>query len=357
MKPSMLLLGIMHTAAFSSIAFNSRIKRAYSWPLECKNDGQFALLDGSGRYFTPDHIFGQTDPLSYIRDTLSYGDDHTINHEAPGNAKETVVFCGGNDEGVVKYVSKVLDGLPMAHVQAGQGESMVDYQSLSGNMSFQSTISKLLDVAVASSDAQPHLVLVCYSTATEQVAAAIHMWFEHQTTITDSQLLLQKRVTVVTLAATCQNFPDGPAYLHVFMDDDPYALCSSGKLAEKGAVYLHAYSPYYYADSTPDMKLDSRRDAHNLRACLIQWLSIILRVNGLRSFRSLYNVITNDMLDNPPNLEDEVLPATIRATGGHTYLCRLGEDVIPGEDEASIILEWQYGYGAYEEIAEAMRET
>ena len=64
MKPSMLLLGIAHTAAFSSIAFNSRIKRADSWPLECKNGGQFALLDGSGRYFTPDHVFAQTDPLS-----------------------------------------------------------------------------------------------------------------------------------------------------------------------------------------------------------------------------------------------------------------------------------------------------
>ena len=72
MKPSMLLLGIAHTAAFGSIAFNSRIKRAYSWPLECKNGGQFALLDGSGRYFTPDHVFVQADPLSSSRPTQSW---------------------------------------------------------------------------------------------------------------------------------------------------------------------------------------------------------------------------------------------------------------------------------------------
>jgi len=114
-------------------------------------------------------------------------------------------------------------------------------------------------------------------------------------------------------------------------------------------------------------------DAHNLQACLVQWLAIITRVNGARSFRFLYNVIDNNRLDNPPNLEEEVLPAMIRATRGHEWLWNprvsLGfskddddvdyddDYIIMDEIDAKMVLEWQYGYDAYEDILALMQDT
>jgi hypothetical protein len=134
------------------------------------------------------------------------------------------------------------------------------------------------------------------------------------------------------------------------------------------AQYLRAYSPYYYAhhEDDDDEELPQNiggiedplpKDAHNIRACLVQWLSIIMRINGARSFRFLYTVMASGRLDNPYNLEYEVLPAMIRATGGHEWLWdpRLVDD-LPSEDEARMVLELQFGYDAYDELEEAASE-
>ena len=122
-------------------------------------------------------------------------------------------------------------------------------------------------------------------------------------------------------------------------------------------------------------------EAHNLCACLIQLLAILMRVNGTRVFRGLFDLASktiesdistdhfavtsqNTFMDVPPNLEDELLPAMIRATGGLSWLwtttptMALGHDdddasdhlSIPSEADAYAILEWQYGYDAYQEI-------
>jgi hypothetical protein len=400
------------------------------------HDGQFTVFGSAGASLNSDAVFAQTKlpPLSYIRDVLSFGDDHVINNDAAGNGREAVVFCGPglntlHDQAVemVKYASKVLDGVPMAHLHAAsyldRGNAVVEGNELetlfvgtdtgtstssaqansytiraedrdkikmvlSGrnliDTPFKNTVMKLLDVAVASlqhdddsnTKQQPNLVLLCYSATSAEIAAAIQTWLDHAAETSQNlqyaELLLRKAVTVVTLGATAQNFPDGPAYIHVSMNDDTivktFGVSSSTpkEWGGKDAMYLHAHSPYYYASpllyketkAHDSMTLDD--DAHNLQACLVQWLAIIMRINGARSFRFLYNVMATDRLDNPPNLEQEVFPAMIRATAGHEWLWVFGgEDdgsIIMPTEEAKMVIEWQYGYDAYEEIVEAMQE-
>lgn len=260
------------------------------------------------------------------------------------------------------------------------------------------SIQKLVDAAVVAvqrqDDAgstgklskQPNLVLMAYSSATADVAIALQDWKDkalRSTPQTEVEALLRRSVTVVSVGSISKRFPDGPAYMHVSMSDDPLvsALGCCSKHQEgggKGAVYLHAISPYY--GSLTDGHATAT-DAHNLGACAIQLLAILLRVNGTRTFRGLFNLasqkIKSDIpsghfavasqssaMDIPPNLDDELLPAMIRATGGERWLWNAdmslgGEGLdgpdspLPSKDMADAILGWQYGYDAYDEIAAA----
>ncbi len=87
------------------------------------------------------------------------------------------------------------------------------------------TLNRLLDVALdnalANDATQPHLVLMVYSRATSEMAAALQQWKTKALTKVSSKKqfeeLLAKAVTVVTLGAASNWFPDGPAYIHVSM--------------------------------------------------------------------------------------------------------------------------------------------
>ena len=88
--------------------------------------------------------------------------------------------------------------------------------------------------------------------------------------------LLRQAVTVVTIGGLCPTVPDGPAYIYVSMYDDSLAV-ELGAAASPDAVELKALSPYYNSN-----------DIHNPQASAIQFLSLVLRTNGMQSFRQLY---------------------------------------------------------------------
>jgi len=259
---------------------------------------------------------------------------------------------------------------------------------------------------------QSHLVLMTYSATCNIIAAAISEWKDQAIYGFDPQIyhdvsdtrdtfpmtkkeveaLLRKTLTVVTIGGLCKRYTDGPAYIHISMLDDKLALSLgvSKKDAEGGgkdAVYLNGLSPYL---SVPDPKHKNdiySNDAHNLDACAIQYLSLIRRINGITSFRQMYDYaneqdIELDIkgslfalnyrnkiggLEMPPQLDGDLLPSMIRATGGQRWLWnsrfQLGIDGVDGSDsplpslcDAEADLTQQFGYGVYDEIVEACGE-
>lgn len=278
----------------------------------------------------------------------------------------------------------------------------------------QQTLIKLIDAAVESvrkdplgQSNEPHLVLMAHSISSTEVAAALSTW-KKQKLMTASKNrvedLMHQAITVVTFGNICQSFCDGPAYMHISMWDDP--LCRSlGRTRQnsqgggRDAVYFHAWSPYADEENVSGGDGTSGADAeivpmsslkghnaHNLNACLIQFLCLIMRINGIQSFRALYDaaryVDPRSILDInpkhfavdyskqgdlvlPPRIDDELLPAMIRATGGDQWMwtnhdhgnerngCESGSDaLLPDEIEATAHLEESFGYSAYEEIYE-----
>jgi len=263
------------------------------------------------------------------------------------------------------------------------------------------TLIKMIDAAVDSvrkdplnKRNEPHLTLMAHSLSASVVAAAISAWKQHQ--IQERQVptrrvedLLHQALTVVTLGNVCRTFCDGPAYIHISMYDDPWsdALGSSSSSTNdddecgggRDAVYFHGCSPYYESDSTMD-SLKSH-NAHSLNACLIQYLCLIMRINGIRSLRALYDAarfvdptIKMDIspqnfavscnhgdLVIPPHIDDELLPSMIRATGGDRWVWKTDngdddedevESFLPDEFEASSHLGYTFGYSVFEDIYE-----
>jgi len=275
-----------------------------------------------------------------------------------------------------------------------QDQALLDSQA-------QQTLLKLIDTAVQSiqddplhqstADNEPHLVLFAHSISASIVAAAIATWKQQKlrtSSLTQVEEWLHQAVTVVTFGNICQAFTDGPAYIHISMWDDPWTrklgnTRQNNKGGGRNAVYFHAWSPYDVEKQeqqerngqTCSSSLKSH-DAHNLNACAIQFLCLIMRINGIQSFRALYDaaryVDPSSVLDiNPkhfavdfckqgdlvvwPWLDQDLVPAMIRATGGDQWLWNIdGEDdvdeFLPDEFEALSHLEDIFGYSAYEEI-------
>jgi hypothetical protein len=333
-----------------------------------------------------------------------------------------------------------------------------------GDENFQSdtkglkaTLIRLIDIAVesvrteqgssssssSSSSTSPHLVLMTYSATSNVLMAALSEWknqattsieesshlekesetqyrdgvgldennngdnnsnFERKLTEVEAELLLHKAITVVTISALSQGFIDGPAYIHVSMNDDH--LASSLGVTRfnpdgggKDAIYLHAVSPYLTdeEDDNDDNNVIRghtstcsrgiyNNDAHNMDSCVIQYLSLVRRINGVTSFREMYNLGIADadildispsllavnslysvhkgsvgQLDIPPHIDWELIPAMIRATGGERWLwnptLQLGEggvdgfnSPLPSLEYAQGELENQLGYDVYDEI-------
>ena len=254
----------------------------------------------------------------------------------------------------------------------------------------QSTLIKWIDYAVDSTrkcmlgtSDEPHLVIITHSTHALVVASAISSWKQQKLqNSTYKKLhvedLLHEAVTVVTIGATCQQFCDGPAYIHISMYDDVLAqrFGPSEKNASGGgrnAVYFHTWSPFNEVKG--ELKYLSDNDTHNMNACSIQFLYLVMRINGITSFRGLYNsakfVDPHEILDIsprnfaidytrhklgdlviPPNIDDELLPAMIHATGAEKLFWNEGGGALPDDEESKCYLEEYFGYNAFEEIRE-----
>ena len=483
-----------------------------------------------------DVVFAMDDPLAFIRDNLSYGG------KTNKKGDETVVYIPGlhtahnpttssqNDNDLVdtrpsperlKYISQVLDGMPIAQIHAGthidQGnldieltsdtiQSLLSFGLLSdtcrndlllrlpmdedsalprkaryrlrardldiihtvlsrdGSVSLPRTVGdkylgsdtkglkdtliRLIDIAVRSvreeksssasgTPSSPHLVLMTYSATSNVLVAALSEWKNrvttpieesHQHLLSDNEsttafcrdgvgvgvdesgggdnlrrkvfseqeaeLLLHKALTVVTISSLSQGFVDGPAYIHVSMNDDPLASTlgvskSNPEGGGKDAVIMQALSPYLYDDEDENDASNNnnciyKNDAHNIDSCVMQFLSLVRRINGVTSFREMYNVGIADadekkldisaslfavdirsvgQLVIPPRIDCELIPAMIRATGGERWLWnpefQLGEggvegfySPLPSLEYAQAELENQLGYNSYDEIVE-----
>lgn len=265
------------------------------------------------------------------------------------------------------------------------------------------TLIKLIDAAVElvradplNESNEPHLVLLAHCVSCSVVASAISSWKEQQLQNQQSpqrvEDLLHQALTVVTFGNSCRSFCDGPAYIHISMYDDPWTNTlgahsgnEDGSGGGQNAVYFHAYSPYDEEDTNEAQKTTSIRslkshNAHNLNSCLIQYLCLIMRINGIQSFRALYdsarfvdptaildinpkhfavNYSNHGELVIPPRIDHELLPAMIYATGGGQWLWDSDDEshtdfdeVLPDEIEARSHLEESFGYSVFEEIQE-----
>jgi len=327
--------------------------------------------------------------------------------------------------------------------------SLADRNLPSDTKGLKHSLIRLIDIAVesvrkengsssssSSATTSPHLVLMTYSATSNVLMAALSEWknsvttpieplhldkqskayrdgayadkniddnnFEKEFSEEEAELLLHKALTVVTISALSQGFVDGPAYIHASMNDDPLvtSLGVSNLNSEGGgkdAVYLHAVSPYLTdendndndnANREPTRSCIYKNDAHNIDSCVIQYLSLVRRINGVTSFREMYNLgiaeadskkldinpslfAVNSLysvhngnvgqLDIPPMIDFELIPAMIRATGGERYLWnptfQLGEggvegyfSPLPSLEYAQGELENQLGYNVYDEI-------
>lgn len=314
----------------------------------------------------------------------------------------------------------------------------------SDSKGLKDTLIRLIDIAVksvrenkptsSSNTASPHLVLMTYSATSNVLVAALSEWKKRVTTpieesnhhLSDNEstnafcrdgvgvgvdetsnsgnfrrkifseqeaeLLLHKALTVVTMSSTSQGFVDGPAYIHVSMNDDPLAsnLGVTKKNPDGGgkdAVIMQALSPYLIDDEDESIDKSNflyKNDAHNIDSCVIQYLSLVRRINGVTSFREMYNLGIADadskkldissslfavdyrsvgQLIIPPRIDCELIPAMIRATGGERWLWnpdfQLGEggvegfySPLPSLEYAQAELENQLGYNSYDEIVE-----
>ncbi|CAJ1966475.1 unnamed protein product [Cylindrotheca closterium] len=262
------------------------------------------------------------------------------------------------------------------------------------------TLMKLIDLTVTSS--QPRLVLICSSIQSVYVAAAIEQWKEMATssvrrlphssglTETEVQELLKERLTVVTMGPLSE-LPVGPAYIHVSMYDDALAKTIALPVKEhknqdgddsnfpNNPVVLQAVSPYPSASSEqnnwPTDALYSN-DAHNMLVCAIQFLHLVLRINGLSSFREVFEQGSQptpilDISQSQFNInyagtakgllalpQDEILLAVLQAMGVGQWLWNpqdeydddIVEEVLPHFDYAKATVEEYFGYDTYEEL-------
>jgi len=262
----------------------------------------------------------------------------------------------------------------------------------------EETINKLIDMAVDSirkdplnQRKQPQLVLVAESITVARVAGAISAWKQqqldqHQLTVQRVENLLNQALVVLTFGNVCQSFPTGPAYIHVSMLDDPWSstLGTTAKNCgdDNDAVFFHGLSPFVYnQEEWTDQSIQSisslkNHNAHNTLACAIQFLALIMRINGIQSFRALYDaakyvdpLIELDInpkhfavnygkkgdLVIPPRIDDELLPAMIKATEAQQWFW---EDIkfeacLQDQYDAASHLEESFGYDSYSELCDS----
>lgn len=263
------------------------------------------------------------------------------------------------------------------------------------------TLIKLIDLALTST--QPRLVLICSSMQSFYVASAIQQWKNMATssslrrlrhsdlTEIEAENLLQERLTVMTIGSLVQ-FPVGPAYIHVSMYDDVFAdtvkagpVHEQGRLGESDAknpnnpVTLQTLSPYPSAcPEKQNWSTDTlySSDAHNMLVCAIQFFHLVFRINGLSTFREVFDQGSQptpvlDISQSQFNInyagsakgllalpQDEILLAVLQAMGVGQWLWRpqdeydedIIDEVLPEIDYAKATVEEYFGYDVYEEL-------
>jgi hypothetical protein len=371
------------------------------------HSGRFTLFGSGGASLDAEFVLNQPSPLLFLQEKLSFGQQHPdevivilpgLNtlHEPEGRARTAPMR--------VSHYRNLLGGTGMAHLHTGtqmdQGDIgvfpvpddladwlqendlipesgirrladegwTVDARNRDGiqcalssrnliDTPIKDSLNQLFDAAVSAveDDTQPYLVVMAYSRASAETAAALRRWkkkavLTRSSNKTEVEEILRKAVTVVTLGACSNWFPDGPAYIHISMFEDSLTA-KMGVHSEKqkgggrDAVYLTANSPYSTAGS----------DAHNSGACILQYLNVMMRSNGAKTLREVYAMGSAGALRVPENLS-ELHRAMIVATKGYEWLWTAEKafvDVkaLPSEDEARRTLDKAYGPGTYNDIS------
>lgn len=159
---------------------------------------------------------------------------------------------------------------------------------------------------------EPKLVFMMYSRASIEVSAALRTWkrqAERENRCNgDVEACLRDAVTVVTIGNGDRNYPDGPAYIHLAMNQDKLTDklgVNSARPRGGGAdaVYLNADSPYS----------SEANDAHNFAVNTAQYLDLMMRYNRVKGLRELYDLASGGELRTPENV-NELITAMIVAT-------------------------------------------
>ncbi len=154
------------------------------------------------------------------------------------------------------------------------------------------------------------VVLMCYSRASIEVAAALREYYDSNPC--ERRRALLKNVTVVTIGSASRRFVDGPRYIHVASKYDPLTnYRGASKVFPKGggkhAVYLACNTPY------PLTAFDN----HNFGALVVQYLTLVMHLSGVDSFRKLWRCAHDGKLVEPT--DDEVF-AMVTLTRGYEQL-------------------------------------
>ncbi len=161
------------------------------------------------------------------------------------------------------------------------------------------------------------VVLLCYSRAAVEVAAALSKFIQDEVdrgrAKTAVQASLYENVTVVTIGNATRTYVDGPRYIHVAMSEDPLVVSrgvteSSQRGAGRDALFLTCATTPYAAKAF---------DNHNFGSITAQYLSLVMHMNKVSGFRELHELGTDGMLIEPTH---EELCAMIMLTRGYDWL-------------------------------------
>lgn len=297
------------------------------------HSGRFSTFGTNGATIDPEHVVNRPNALDFIRSHLTYGSLETSNEcvifvqglrtasqpeeKVPGmiaskriecysdtlfgtriaqvhtgtnldqpNAKVNVndtlalrglsLLCGaaGIDQGSADEDGNIL--VPPTALDIGQAV-------LSGRSVFDTPMKKTMRSLLRLASREKPLVLMVYSRGSIECNAALKEFIDE---IGDKEKAfhhLRDGVTVVTLGTPTGGWPDGPAYIHVSSWEDVLSriYCNANRNGSAGAdaVFLHNHSPY------PDSF-----DSHNFQGGTSQFLSVIMMMNKVSTFKELWEV-------------------------------------------------------------------
>lgn len=141
------------------------------------------------------------------------------------------------------------------------------------------TLRKLIELA----DKENPLTLLVYSRGSIECNAALREFLKSSNDIVAAAKKLREGLTILTIACSATNWPDGPAYVHLSSWDDPMAqvFCNANQNSGAGAdaVFLHNETPY-----------PGTIESHNFQGGTLQFLTVLMLYNKVRSIRELWEL-------------------------------------------------------------------